>query len=1351
MIVKDASGRVVEEILLHGVGLGPLPVFSPAVATFKGPVIPPPSAGFGNVQGIAAEPDGKILILAGDTIYRFDNATGDLTAVPGLPPPASGFLPSFYGLATDAGGNIYYGYYSNKSSEIHRLDVVTGTDALIASDAGTSSMIVDPSGAIFYVQQDRVFRIAPNANTPVAVAGDGIRGYGGDNGPALQAHLDPLGIALDLAGNLYIADGANHRVRKVDTTGLISTVAGTGVRGDTGDGGPALQAGLDWPSMVVADAAGDLYVSTFNGRIRRIDRGTGRISTVAGANPQTSGASTQKNPFLGAGFSASAQNLGVTGPITLDGDSNLWIGQFVYPSELGLYEISSSASPLLFPFTIAGQSKTQTVALLNAGTSDLSTPILATTGQNPGDFSLSGDCSGPVHAGSTCDVSITFTAGVHATPVATVTVSDNAVSSPQTIPVSGVAGGLAPKTQQVAATPVGSSSAAQPVTVQFPGTSAGLTAVLAYGKEFRLGTLSCSGAGTVSCNVAVTFIPLYPGLRQDAIQFLDSSGAVVYQCFLTGTGQGPQWFLDPGAMGSIPMPSHGILSAIDAAGNLYAINKYVAYDTGTEVYRFSKETNQWTLIAGQATLGVDTGDGGPATSATLSYVNAVALDSAGNLFIAETFAIRRVDARTGIIATIAQEGGESIAIDRFGYVYIEKSDKVRRLDPSTGTIVDFAGNGQFGFFSTAGDGGPATSASLTQVQALALDNDGNLLIAEAYHIRKVNVSSGIITTYANTCGANSIALDAAGDLYLPCGELTLVPAGPGTPHFVETWGFYNISGPMLRDPAGTFYTSNGTTLSPTLASPFQLPTAVVNGQPSSASIGLTNAGNTALGISSVMLTGENASAFSQSNTCGQGIAPAQNCAVNLAFKPAQEGTLAASLTVASTLPDLRTTLNGTGVIPSIYYSPQSIAFGNVPIPNALSYRSVFIQNTGSFRLSIFGISISGPNASDFALLSSCPATLMPYQWCTPYVVFRPSAAGVRTATLTITDDAAGSPHTIPLSATVYPTQINAGGFTLAQDTSFNFGSLSLVMQGDGNLVLYRQDGTAIWNTGTYGQDCGTNQCFAVFQGDGNLVVYNGSKPLWNSGTYGHPSAQLVFSGQAPQLEIIDGNQSILWTSVPAFQAGRLTLAQGAYVNFQSFSLVMQGDGNLVLYRQDGTAIWNTGTYGQDCGANQCFAAFQGDGNLVVYNGSKPLWNSGTYNHPSAQLIFSGQAPQVEITDGNQSILWTNVPAFQSGRLTLAQGAYVNFQSFSLVMQGDGNLVLYRQDGTPIWNTGTYGQNCGANQCFAAFQGDGNLVVYNGSKPLWYSGAYGPSAQLMFSGQAPQLEITDGNQSVLWAH
>lgn len=86
------------------------------------------------------------------------------------------------------------------------------------------------------------------------------------------------------------------------------------------------------------------------------------------------------------------------------------------------------------------------------------------------------------------------------------------------------------------------------------------------------------------------------------------------------------------------------------------------------------------------------------------------------------------------------------------------------------------------------------------------------------------------------------------------------------------------------------------------------------------------------------------------------------------------------------------------------------------------------------------------------------------------------------------------------------------------------------MQSDGNLVLYQPDWTAIWSTGTYGQDCGSDQCFVTFQNDGNLVVYNGSTPLWSSGTFGNAGAELVLPAQTPQLEIIGSNQAVLWSN-----------------------------------------------------------------------------------------------------------------------------------------------------------------------------------------------------------------------------
>lgn len=209
---------------------------------------------------------------------------------------------------------------------------------------------------------------------------------------------------------------------------------------------------------------------------------------------------------------------------------------------------------------------------------------------------------------------------------------------------------------------------------------------------------------------------------------------------------------------------------------------------------------------------------------------------------------------------------------------------------------------------------------------------------------------------------------------------------------------------------------------------------------------------------------------------------------------------------------------------------------------------------------------------------------------------------------------------------------NYSSLTIPQGTSVQIGSasenLSLDMQSDGNLVLY-QSGTTLWNTGTWGQNCGSNQCFAAFQPDGNFVVYNGSTPLWNSQTAGNPGATFVLTDQLPHLEIVSTSQSILWANAFTFSAGNLSLPQGASVNLGPTVLAMQSDGNLVMY-QGSTPLWYSGSGGHNCGTNQCQAAFQGDGNFVVYDGSTALWDSGTPGNPWAQLVLTSTAPYVQV-------------------------------------------------------------------------------------------------------------------------
>src|SRR5260370_1327183 len=125
------------------------------------------------------------------------------------------------------------------------------------------------------------------ADTPVpiiqTVAGNWTSAFSGDNGAAATASLsDPFGVAVDAIGNLYIADTSNHRIRKVDTSGIIATVAGNGIAGHSGDGGPATSAALNAPIGVAVDMAGNLFITDqSNHRIRKVNTG-GVITTVAG-------------------------------------------------------------------------------------------------------------------------------------------------------------------------------------------------------------------------------------------------------------------------------------------------------------------------------------------------------------------------------------------------------------------------------------------------------------------------------------------------------------------------------------------------------------------------------------------------------------------------------------------------------------------------------------------------------------------------------------------------------------------------------------------------------------------------------------------------------------------------------------------------------------------------------------------------------------------------------------------------------------------------------------------------------------------------------------------------------------
>ncbi len=183
-----------------------------------------------------------------------------------------------------------------------------GGAAVAASLSNPRAIAVDTTGNIYISDStnNRVRKVDALTGVITTVAGNGTRDFSGDGGPAIKASLAfPMGLTVDQEGNLFIADARNHRIRRVDAqTGIITTVAGQGIRGLGGDNGPALSALMSYPTSVTLDKEGNLYIAdSENGGIRRVDKKTGIISSVVGegtpgAKTDSSGTPTIRGLFV---------------------------------------------------------------------------------------------------------------------------------------------------------------------------------------------------------------------------------------------------------------------------------------------------------------------------------------------------------------------------------------------------------------------------------------------------------------------------------------------------------------------------------------------------------------------------------------------------------------------------------------------------------------------------------------------------------------------------------------------------------------------------------------------------------------------------------------------------------------------------------------------------------------------------------------------------------------------------------------------------------------------------------------------------------------------------------------------
>lgn len=631
-------------------------------------------------------------------------------------------MASPFGLAMDAAGNMYIADQQNNCiREVNAsgiISIIAGTGINgYGGDGGnaTNAMLnlpqgvaVDASGNVYLADtRNNRIRCVNTSGTIFTFAGNGFGGFSGDGGAASSCELyGPTDIKLDGSGNIYIADDMNDCIRKVNTSGIISTFAGMGGNGGfSGDGGPAIFAQLYSPLAIALDVSGNMYITdSFNYRIRKINT-SGTISTIVGKG---------LGGYSGDGGPATSAEIYIPYGVTVDGSANIYISDY---NNFRIRIVNSSG-------------------------------IISTLTGN-GIQAFSGD------GGPAASAKIAGAAGIITDASGDTYFSDMGDNRVRKINSSGIISTIA-----------GSSNLA-PIGNGGPATAASLSTPI----------------GIMINRTGNIYVADY---AHQSIRVINTAGIIS-----NVAGNGIAGYSGDGGPATAAELRAPIAAYVDTLGQVYIT------DVLTSKLRM---VNTLGIISSIAGIGVPgySGDGGPATAAELSQLEGITTDNAGNILIIDGDRLRTINA-SGIISTIAGQtiagfsgdGGPAtaselsgpllISTDGNGNIYIGDAgnSRIREIN-SSGIINTIAGNGIGGF---SGDGGLATAAELDDPFGVATDAFGNLFITNniSNRIRMVN-TSGIISmavgngiggfygdggpaTDAEISNPSGITFDASGNLF----------------------------------------------------------------------------------------------------------------------------------------------------------------------------------------------------------------------------------------------------------------------------------------------------------------------------------------------------------------------------------------------------------------------------------------------------------------------------------------------------------------------------------------------------------------------------------------------------------
>lgn len=549
------------------------------------------------------------------------------------------------------------------------------------------AVIVDSSNNLYVADyfNSIIRKLELGTGTLTTYAGTGTAGYSGDGGAATAAEIGrPVGLALDAGGNLYFSDIWSNTVRRVDaTTGVISTVAGNGGSGYSGDGGSAVQATLQGPHGL-RFAGADLYIAdAFNHRIRVVSGGV--ITTFAGVG--TSG-------FSGDAGQATAAQLNQPKDLVFDGAGDMWICD---RENNRLRRISGGVIT-----TVCGNGN----------------PALS----GDGGQAAAAEISRPEGIALGTDGHIYFTDSYNHR-VRRIHTGTGVIST-----IAGIGNGYS--------------------TYGYSGDGGPATAA-EFAAPRRL-AFDVAGNLFVADNL------------NHSIRRIDQGTQVISSV----TMGAPQ--IGDGGQANVAVVGAPFALAHDLQGDLLIGEPW-------RIRVVNQSTGAISTLAGNGNASFF-GDGGQASAAQFMLVSAMAVDAQGNIFIADSYAhrIRRIDVTSGVIDTIAGsgpvgfgqgtfagDGGQAtaarlndprdLALDGAGMLYIADSGnhRIRRVNLTSGVITTFAGNGTGTF---GGDGGQAIAASINRPEGVCLHVSGFLLIADSFNhrVRGVNLGTGVIQTWAGS-------------------------------------------------------------------------------------------------------------------------------------------------------------------------------------------------------------------------------------------------------------------------------------------------------------------------------------------------------------------------------------------------------------------------------------------------------------------------------------------------------------------------------------------------------------------------------------------------------------------------